>query len=83
MVWNRQTDLLLGQKGQKLSRTSVKRALEEGEEKKGTGKVVGVVAARLYKMDKHQIETQTRNQVFVKLFFSPVSSNVCYKFKLV
>lgn len=40
--------------------TSVKQALEEGEEKRDTGKVVGVVAARLYKMDKHQTETQSK-----------------------
>lgn len=38
--------------------TSVKRALEEGEEKRGTGKVVGVVAARLYKMGKHQTDSK-------------------------
>lgn len=40
--------------------TSVKQALEEGEERRGTGKAVGEVAARLYKMDKQQTETQNK-----------------------
>lgn len=48
----------------------MKQAPEDGEEKRGTGKAVGVVAARLYKNGhKHQTGTQSKKPGICVVFY--------------